>query len=53
MIIDTAKSNVRNWNENLLQMKLEREAGGAALLSMTTNVSARLDVRSRRSQFFE
>jgi hypothetical protein len=34
-----------------MQLRIERKAGDAALLSMTQNVAARLDVKSKRSLF--
>jgi hypothetical protein len=34
----------------LLQLKIEKQAGDTALLSMTKNVAARLDVKSRKSR---
>ena len=36
----------------LYQLKIERKPGEAALFAMTQNVSARLDVRSRRSELY-
>ena len=33
----------------LIQLKIERKSGDAALLSMTENVATRLDVKSRKS----
>ncbi|KAF8628918.1 hypothetical protein AX15_003696 [Amanita polypyramis BW_CC] len=44
-----AKANLQDWNSGLEQLKIERKPGEAALFAMTQNVSARLDIRSRRS----
>ncbi|KAG6837512.1 hypothetical protein H0H93_008437 [Arthromyces matolae] len=44
-----AKANVKEWERNLSQLKQERKAGDAALLAMTQNVAARLEVRSRKN----
>ncbi|KAG7446276.1 uncharacterized protein BT62DRAFT_986844 [Guyanagaster necrorhizus] len=46
-IIQEAKTNISQWEADLAQLKLERKPGDAALLSMTQNVAARLDVRSK------
>lgn len=46
-IVREAKSNLSQWETDLAQLKLERKPGDAALLSMTQNVAARLDVRSK------
>ncbi|KAF8160791.1 hypothetical protein B0H34DRAFT_698077 [Crassisporium funariophilum] len=44
-----AKSNLQNWESRLTQLKIERKPGDSALLAMTQNVAARLDVRARRN----
>ncbi|KAK2464236.1 hypothetical protein APHAL10511_003693 [Amanita phalloides] len=44
-----AKANIQDWSSGLQQLKIERKPGEAALFAMTQNVSARLDVRSRRN----
>ncbi|KAF8635215.1 hypothetical protein AX17_003991 [Amanita inopinata Kibby_2008] len=44
-----ARDNLHDWNTGLHQLKIERKPGEAALFAMTQNVSARLDVRSRKS----
>ncbi|KAJ7268740.1 hypothetical protein B0H12DRAFT_1096404 [Mycena haematopus] len=49
MLIRHAKVNVDNWQTNLSQLKVEKQAGDTALLSMTKNVAARLDVKSRKN----
>ncbi|KAK0225922.1 hypothetical protein IW262DRAFT_1267984 [Armillaria fumosa] len=46
-IVREAKSNFSQWETDLALLKLERKPGDAALLSMTQNVAARLDVRSK------
>ncbi|KAJ7079158.1 hypothetical protein B0H15DRAFT_524345 [Mycena belliarum] len=48
-LIQHAKGNLENWEPNLSQLKVERKGGDAALLSMTQNVAARLDVKSRKN----
>ncbi|KAG5654394.1 hypothetical protein H0H81_003218 [Sphagnurus paluster] len=48
-VIREAKGNVEGWEGNLIQLKQERKPGDAALLSMTQNVAARLEVRSRKN----
>ncbi|KAI0082063.1 hypothetical protein K474DRAFT_1655997 [Panus rudis PR-1116 ss-1] len=42
------KVNLQGWHTKLSQLKLERSAADAALLDMTKNVSARLDVKMRK-----
>ncbi|KAF8638041.1 hypothetical protein AX16_010673 [Volvariella volvacea WC 439] len=42
-----AKNSLSDWQTNLGEVKIDRKAGDAALLSMTQNVDARLEVRSR------
>ncbi|KAG5648582.1 hypothetical protein DXG03_003193 [Asterophora parasitica] len=42
-----AKANIEHWEHNLMQLKQERKAGDDALLAMTKNVAARLEVKSR------
>ncbi|KAJ7680559.1 hypothetical protein DFH06DRAFT_1163498 [Mycena polygramma] len=48
-VIRHAKANMENWQTNLTQLQIERKAGDTALLSMTRNVAARLDVKSRKN----
>ncbi|KAJ7859719.1 hypothetical protein B0H13DRAFT_1126163 [Mycena leptocephala] len=48
-LIRHAKVNMENWQTNLTQLQIERKAGDTALLSMTKNVAARLDVKSRKN----
>ncbi|KAF5380343.1 hypothetical protein D9615_004564 [Tricholomella constricta] len=48
-VIREAKGNVEGWERNLMQLKQERKPGDAALLAMTQNVAARLDIRSRKN----
>ncbi|KAJ6499050.1 hypothetical protein C8R45DRAFT_980909 [Mycena sanguinolenta] len=48
-LIRHAKVNIDNWQTNLTQLKIEKQAGDTALLSMTKNVAARLDVKSRKN----
>ncbi|EAU91033.1 hypothetical protein CC1G_03201 [Coprinopsis cinerea okayama7 len=38
-----------DWEKGLNQLKIERKGGDSALISMTQNVAARLDVRSRKN----
>ncbi|KAJ7287846.1 hypothetical protein C8J57DRAFT_1285066 [Mycena rebaudengoi] len=48
-LIRQAKVNLDNWEPNLAQLKIERKPSDTALLSMTQNVAARLDVKSRKN----
>ncbi|KAF7361667.1 hypothetical protein MVEN_00510100 [Mycena venus] len=52
-LIRNAKVNMDNWQTNLSQLKIEKQAGDTALLSMTKNVAARLDVKSRKNDIPE
>ncbi|KAJ7902095.1 hypothetical protein B0H14DRAFT_2669902 [Mycena olivaceomarginata] len=52
-LILNAKVNMDNWPTNLSQLKIEKQAGDTALLSMTKNVAARLDVKSRKNDIPE
>ncbi|KAF8210572.1 hypothetical protein K438DRAFT_1809924 [Mycena galopus ATCC 62051] len=52
-LIRHAKMNMDNWQTNLTQLKIEKTAGDTALLSMTKNVGARLDVKSRKNDLPE
>ncbi|KAI0048258.1 hypothetical protein FA95DRAFT_1517657 [Auriscalpium vulgare] len=44
-----ATQDLQGWSGNLAQLKIDRKAGEAALVSMTQNVAARLDVNKRKS----
>lgn len=44
-----ALSNMESWTEKLSQLKIERKAGEAALVTMTQNVSARMESKLRKS----
>ncbi|KAI0780114.1 hypothetical protein C8Q74DRAFT_1173891, partial [Fomes fomentarius] len=46
--VQQAKAGMQGWSNTLTQLKIERKAGDSALLSMTQNVSSRLDVRQRK-----
>ncbi|RXW25036.1 hypothetical protein EST38_g827 [Candolleomyces aberdarensis] len=48
-IVWEAKNSLNDWEKNLSQLKIDRKPGDSALLSMTQNVAARLDVRSRKN----
>ncbi|KAJ7187986.1 hypothetical protein C8R46DRAFT_933665 [Mycena filopes] len=48
-LIMHAKVNMEGWQTKLTQLKVERQAGDEALISMTKNVAARLDVKSRKN----
>ncbi|PFH53830.1 hypothetical protein AMATHDRAFT_137016 [Amanita thiersii Skay4041] len=52
-ILQEAKGNLHNWDHVLKspshQLKVERKPGEAALFTMTQNVTARLDVRSKKN----
>ncbi|KAF4598194.1 TFB1 family protein [Pleurotus pulmonarius] len=52
MILES-KANLFNWESKLNQLKIERKSGDAALLSMTQNVAARLDVRTKKNDIPE
>ncbi|KII92831.1 hypothetical protein PLICRDRAFT_89359 [Plicaturopsis crispa FD-325 SS-3] len=47
--IREAKDALGSWQTSLTQLSIERKAGDAALLSMTQNVAARLDVNTKKS----
>ncbi|KAI0318258.1 hypothetical protein OF83DRAFT_1057189 [Amylostereum chailletii] len=49
MALFAAKEDLEDWSAALGQVKIERKAGEAALLSMTQNVTARLDVNKRKN----
>jgi len=46
-------ASLQPWDRHLAQLKIERKAGDAALLSMTQNVAARLDVKTKKSELPE
>ncbi|KAJ7446266.1 hypothetical protein B0H11DRAFT_2085779, partial [Mycena galericulata] len=48
-LIRNAKMHMENWETNLAELKIERKAGDTALLSMTQNVAARLEVKARKN----
>ncbi|KAJ7045772.1 hypothetical protein C8F04DRAFT_1025768 [Mycena alexandri] len=48
-LIMHAKVNMEGWQTKFTQLKVERPAGDEALISMTKNVAARLDVKSRKN----
>ncbi|THH30841.1 hypothetical protein EUX98_g3340 [Antrodiella citrinella] len=48
-----ASDQLRGWGGRLSQFRLEKKAGEAALVSMTQNVSARLDVKNRENDIPE
>ncbi|KAI0789118.1 hypothetical protein C8Q75DRAFT_719004 [Abortiporus biennis] len=52
-VFSEAKSNLQDWSNNLGQLKIERKAGDNALKAMTQNVSARLDIKMRKSDIPE
>jgi transcription initiation factor TFIIH subunit 1 len=41
----------RGWETRFSQLRIDKRAGDAALDSMTQNVSARLDIRTRKTNF--
>ncbi|KAG2354888.1 hypothetical protein BDR07DRAFT_1428008, partial [Suillus spraguei] len=45
------KHGFRGWETRFSQFRIDRRAGDAALDSMTQNVSARLDIRTRKTNF--
>ncbi|EKM80679.1 hypothetical protein AGABI1DRAFT_119267 [Agaricus bisporus var. burnettii JB137-S8] len=48
-ILHELQTNLQSWGVNLTQLKIERKAGDSALIGMTHNVAALLDVRSRKN----
>ncbi|KAK7005731.1 hypothetical protein R3P38DRAFT_3039285 [Favolaschia claudopus] len=48
-LIRQAKVSINDSQMNLAQLKIDKQAGDTALLSMTKNVAARLDVKSRKN----
>ncbi|KAH7911986.1 hypothetical protein BJ138DRAFT_1125597 [Hygrophoropsis aurantiaca] len=44
------RNNLSDWEKHFGQLKVERKSGDAALLSMTQNVSARLDVKTKKTE---
>ncbi|KIY74448.1 hypothetical protein CYLTODRAFT_416282, partial [Cylindrobasidium torrendii FP15055 ss-10] len=52
-IIMGTRDSLESWQDKLGQLKIERKAGDAAFLSMSNNVYARLDVRSRKNDIPE
>ncbi|KAG1832517.1 hypothetical protein EV424DRAFT_1369109 [Suillus variegatus] len=45
------KHGFRGWETRFSQLRIDKRAGDAALDSMTQNVSARLDIRTRKTDF--
>ncbi|KAG1809358.1 uncharacterized protein BJ212DRAFT_1379623 [Suillus subaureus] len=45
------KHGFRGWETRFSQLRIDKRAGDAALDSMTQNVSARLDIRTRKTNF--
>lgn len=45
------KHGFRGWEPRFSQLRIDKKAGDAALDSMTQNVSARLDIRTRKTDF--
>ncbi|TFY80605.1 hypothetical protein EWM64_g3406 [Hericium alpestre] len=43
-----AKFDLQDWSNSLSQLKLDRKAVDTALMSMTQNVAARLDIKGRK-----
>ncbi|KAJ4483237.1 hypothetical protein J3R30DRAFT_3285435 [Lentinula aciculospora] len=52
-IIRNSVLDLQQWDTNLAQLKVERKPYDAALLSMTQNVHARLDVKARKTDLPE
>ncbi|KAF5351862.1 hypothetical protein D9756_007575 [Leucocoprinus leucothites] len=48
-ILGETKLSLQKWDANLTQLKIERKAGDNALIGMTQNVAALLDVKSRKN----
>ncbi|KZT72123.1 hypothetical protein DAEQUDRAFT_686417 [Daedalea quercina L-15889] len=51
--VQGVKNSLDGWPENLKNLKLENKAGDTALITMTKNVSARLEVKMRKHDFPE
>ncbi|KAI0745821.1 hypothetical protein C8Q76DRAFT_606536 [Earliella scabrosa] len=51
--LQQVKASTQGWAANLAQLRIEKKAGDAALVSMTQNVSSRLDVRMRKADIPE
>ncbi|KJA20706.1 hypothetical protein HYPSUDRAFT_188287 [Hypholoma sublateritium FD-334 SS-4] len=49
-VIRETKASLQNWESRMFQLKIERKAGDAALISMTQNVATRLDVKSKKNE---
>ncbi|KAJ3803283.1 hypothetical protein GGU11DRAFT_812931 [Lentinula aff. detonsa] len=52
-IIRKSTVDLQQWETNLAQLKVERKPYDAALLAMTQNVHARLDVKARKNDIPE
>ncbi|KAF7306057.1 hypothetical protein HMN09_00760600 [Mycena chlorophos] len=52
-LIRHAKANMDGWEASLAQLRIPKEAGDRALISMTQNVAARLDVKARKNDIPE
>ncbi|KAJ3989899.1 hypothetical protein F5890DRAFT_1570117 [Lentinula detonsa] len=52
-IIRQSTVDLQQWETNLAQLKVERKPYDAALLAMTQNVHARLDVKARKNDIPE
>ncbi|KAK7692566.1 hypothetical protein QCA50_004196 [Cerrena zonata] len=52
-VVQEANTNIKGWETRLSQLKIERKAGDAALVAMTQNVVARLEVTKRKSDLPE
>ncbi|KIM91917.1 hypothetical protein PILCRDRAFT_57232 [Piloderma croceum F 1598] len=48
-ILGETKVNLHDWETNLAQLKINKKSGDAALLSMTENVSARLEIKMKKN----
>ncbi|KAL7281728.1 hypothetical protein ACG7TL_005046 [Trametes sanguinea] len=46
--LQQVKSSTQDWSARLAQLKIDKKAGDAALVSMTQNVASRLDVKMRK-----
>ncbi|KAG6833537.1 hypothetical protein H0H87_005188 [Tephrocybe sp. NHM501043] len=49
LVFREARANVNDWKQGLSELKQDKKAGDAALLAMTQNVHARLEIRSRKN----
>ncbi|KAH8119094.1 hypothetical protein DFH11DRAFT_1501151 [Phellopilus nigrolimitatus] len=52
-VLPDVRAQVNDWGTSLSNLKIEKKAGDAALLTMTQNVQARLEVKMRKNDIPE